>query len=84
MIETSRYTLVGEGATLKGNRVGTTSIREGGEVQRSEVHVGTLNISGIALSYRGRYMKTEEDLLKIRPGDELREVTEMMKAQGAA
>eukprot|EP00965_Chrysotila_dentata_P072602 2398633-Pleurochrysis_carterae.AAC.1 len=29
-------------------------------------------------------MKTEEELLKIRPGDKLREVTEMMKTQGVS
>eukprot|EP00965_Chrysotila_dentata_P011994 393896-Pleurochrysis_carterae.AAC.1 len=54
------------------------------ETQRSEIHIGTLNISGIAIGYRGRYMKTEEELLKIRPGDKLREVTEMMKTQGVS
>eukprot|EP00965_Chrysotila_dentata_P004564 148340-Pleurochrysis_carterae.AAC.1 len=29
-------------------------------------------------------MKTEEELLKIKPGDKLREVTEMMKTQGVS
>eukprot|EP00965_Chrysotila_dentata_P096145 3176441-Pleurochrysis_carterae.AAC.1 len=46
-----------------------------------ETHIGTMNISGISFGYRGRYMKPEEELLKIRPGDKLREVTEMMKTQ---
>eukprot|EP00965_Chrysotila_dentata_P015759 521545-Pleurochrysis_carterae.AAC.1 len=59
-----------------------------GESQRKEqileVHIGTLNISGIAFGYRGRYIKTKEELLKIRPGDKLREVTEMMKTQGVS
>eukprot|EP00965_Chrysotila_dentata_P187188 6171976-Pleurochrysis_carterae.AAC.1 len=41
-----------------------------------------MNISGISYGYRGRYMKTEEELLKIRPGDNLQEVTEIMKTQG--
>eukprot|EP00965_Chrysotila_dentata_P163717 5405750-Pleurochrysis_carterae.AAC.1 len=49
-----------------------------------EIHLGTLNISGIAYGYRGRYIKTEEELLRIRPGDKLREVTEMMKTQGVS
>eukprot|EP00965_Chrysotila_dentata_P020357 674904-Pleurochrysis_carterae.AAC.1 len=29
-------------------------------------------------------MNTEEELLKIRPGDKIREVTEMMKTQGVS
>eukprot|EP00965_Chrysotila_dentata_P176859 5841195-Pleurochrysis_carterae.AAC.1 len=41
-----------------------------------------MNISGIAYGYRGKYMKTEEELLKFKPGDKLREVVEMMKTQG--
>eukprot|EP00965_Chrysotila_dentata_P237084 6201679-Pleurochrysis_carterae.AAC.1 len=41
-----------------------------------------MNISGISYGYRGKYMKTEEELLKIRLGDKLREVIEMMKTQG--
>eukprot|EP00965_Chrysotila_dentata_P074609 2464370-Pleurochrysis_carterae.AAC.2 len=28
-----------------------------------EIQIGTLNISGIAYGYRGKYMKTEEELL---------------------
>eukprot|EP00965_Chrysotila_dentata_P259283 6213507-Pleurochrysis_carterae.AAC.2 len=47
-----------------------------------EIHVGTLNVSEISYGYRGKYINTEEDLLKIRPGDKLREVTKMMKTQG--
>eukprot|EP00965_Chrysotila_dentata_P066599 2205839-Pleurochrysis_carterae.AAC.1 len=43
-----------------------------------------MNISGISYGYRGRYIKTEEELLKIRPGGKLREVTEMMKTQGVS
>eukprot|EP00965_Chrysotila_dentata_P060775 2014092-Pleurochrysis_carterae.AAC.2 len=79
--ETLRNKVMGEGGTREGSRIGTTNIREERELQKSEVHLGTLNISGIAFGYRGKYMKTEEELLKIRPGDKLREVTEMMKAQ---
>eukprot|EP00965_Chrysotila_dentata_P167685 5537600-Pleurochrysis_carterae.AAC.1 len=45
------------------------------------MHMGTMNISGINYGYRGKYMKTEEELLKIRPGDKIREVMEMMKTQ---
>eukprot|EP00965_Chrysotila_dentata_P209296 6185210-Pleurochrysis_carterae.AAC.5 len=33
---------------------------------------------------RGRYMKTEEELLKIRLGEKPREVTDMMKTQGVS
>eukprot|EP00965_Chrysotila_dentata_P210358 6185843-Pleurochrysis_carterae.AAC.2 len=43
-----------------------------------------MNISGISFSYRGKYTKTEEEVLKIRPGEKLREVTEMMKTQGVS
>eukprot|EP00965_Chrysotila_dentata_P212875 6187301-Pleurochrysis_carterae.AAC.1 len=73
---------MGEGEILKGSKIGTANLREGGELQRSKVHLGTLNISGIAFGYSGKYTKTEEELLQIRPGDKLREVTEMMKVQG--
>eukprot|EP00965_Chrysotila_dentata_P128106 4236072-Pleurochrysis_carterae.AAC.1 len=59
-------------------------MKEGNVVQRSKVQIRTLNISGIAFSYRGRYMKTEEELLKIKLGEKLREVTEMVKAQGVS
>eukprot|EP00965_Chrysotila_dentata_P103059 3402691-Pleurochrysis_carterae.AAC.1 len=56
------------------------------EVERGEqileIQIGTINISGITYGYRGKYMKTEEELLKVKPGDKLREVTEMMKTQG--
>eukprot|EP00965_Chrysotila_dentata_P028100 934556-Pleurochrysis_carterae.AAC.2 len=69
MTGTQRNTIMREGETLKGSRIGKTNIREGGELQSSEVHLGTLNISGIAFGYRGKYMKTEEELLKIRPGE---------------
>eukprot|EP00965_Chrysotila_dentata_P016364 541690-Pleurochrysis_carterae.AAC.1 len=79
--ETLRDPKKGEGKMYKENTVGSTDIKYGGEVQSSEIQIGTLNISGIAFSYRGKYMKTEEELLKIRPGDKLREVTEMMKTQ---
>eukprot|EP00965_Chrysotila_dentata_P171287 5652822-Pleurochrysis_carterae.AAC.1 len=72
----------GEEKTPKGRRIGNTDIREKKEQQGSEINLGTLNISGIAFGYRGKYLKTEEELLKIRPGDKLREVTEMMKTQG--
>eukprot|EP00965_Chrysotila_dentata_P007576 246714-Pleurochrysis_carterae.AAC.1 len=82
--ETPRNMNVREGEILMGSRTGKTNIKEGRELQRSEVHLGTLNISGIAFSYRGKYMKTEEELLKIRPGDKLRDVTEMMKTQGVS
>eukprot|EP00965_Chrysotila_dentata_P043515 1446572-Pleurochrysis_carterae.AAC.1 len=54
------------------------------ETQRSEIHIGTLNTSGIAFGYRGKYMKTEEEILKIRLGEKLREVTKMMKTQGVS
>eukprot|EP00965_Chrysotila_dentata_P183027 6044037-Pleurochrysis_carterae.AAC.1 len=47
-----------------------------------ETNIGTLNMSGISFGYRGKYIQTEETLLKIRPGDKLREVVEMMKTQG--
>eukprot|EP00965_Chrysotila_dentata_P033089 1102113-Pleurochrysis_carterae.AAC.1 len=47
-----------------------------------EVLIGTLNVSGISYGYRGKYIHTTEDLLKIRPGDKLREIIEMMKTQG--
>eukprot|EP00965_Chrysotila_dentata_P215755 6188971-Pleurochrysis_carterae.AAC.1 len=49
-----------------------------------EVHIGTMNVSGISFGHRGKCMKTEEDLLKIRPGEKLREVTEMMKTHGVS
>eukprot|EP00965_Chrysotila_dentata_P132715 4388320-Pleurochrysis_carterae.AAC.1 len=78
--ETSRRPQTGEGK--EHNTVGLTYIKHGREVQSSEIQIGTLNISGIAFSYRGKYIKTEEELLKIKPGDKLREVTEMMKTQG--
>eukprot|EP00965_Chrysotila_dentata_P102885 3396931-Pleurochrysis_carterae.AAC.1 len=81
MMHNSRKTTVGEEATLTRNTIGTTGIGEVWGVQNSEIQVGTLNISGIAFGYRGKYMKTEEELLKIRPGDKLREVIEMMKVQ---
>eukprot|EP00965_Chrysotila_dentata_P128906 4261912-Pleurochrysis_carterae.AAC.1 len=68
--------------TSKRDRIGATRTGEGRGEQISELHIGTLNISGITFGYRGRYIKTEEELLKIRPGDKLREVTEMMKTQG--
>eukprot|EP00965_Chrysotila_dentata_P210304 6185814-Pleurochrysis_carterae.AAC.4 len=46
------------------------------------VQIGTLNVShGISYGYRGKYINTTENLLKIKPGDKLREVTEMMKTQ---
>eukprot|EP00965_Chrysotila_dentata_P114799 3794293-Pleurochrysis_carterae.AAC.1 len=80
--ETPRNMTGREGETTKENRIGKTNIREGRGPHRSEVHLGTLNISGISISYRGKYINTEEELLKIRPGDKLREVTEMMKTQG--
>eukprot|EP00965_Chrysotila_dentata_P061477 2035998-Pleurochrysis_carterae.AAC.3 len=32
----------------------------------------------------GKYIRTEEEILKIRPGDKLRKVTEMMKVQGVS
>eukprot|EP00965_Chrysotila_dentata_P135424 4477582-Pleurochrysis_carterae.AAC.1 len=80
--ENQRNGTMGEGETPKGSKIEKTNIREIKELQRTEVHLGTLNISGITFSYRGKYMKTEEELLKIRPGDKLREVTEMMKTQG--
>eukprot|EP00965_Chrysotila_dentata_P169136 5584891-Pleurochrysis_carterae.AAC.1 len=82
MTETPRNKTAGDGETIMGNRTGKTNTKEGKELQRSEVLLGTLNISGITFGYRGKYMKTEEELLKIRPGDKLREVTEMMKTQG--
>eukprot|EP00965_Chrysotila_dentata_P173940 5741850-Pleurochrysis_carterae.AAC.1 len=47
-----------------------------------EMNIGTLNMSGISFGYRGKYIQTEETLLKIRPRDKLREVVEMMKTQG--
>eukprot|EP00965_Chrysotila_dentata_P012338 405600-Pleurochrysis_carterae.AAC.1 len=50
--------------------------------QTLQIYIGALNVSGIAYGYRGRYIKTEEDLLKIRPGEIVREVTEMIKTQG--
>eukprot|EP00965_Chrysotila_dentata_P200821 6180200-Pleurochrysis_carterae.AAC.1 len=75
---------MGEGETLKGSKIGKTNIGEIKELQRTEINLGTLNISGIIFSYRGKYMNTEEELLKIRPGDKLREVTEMMKTQGVS
>eukprot|EP00965_Chrysotila_dentata_P045453 1509994-Pleurochrysis_carterae.AAC.1 len=80
-MNSTRNTTVGEETISRGNRIGITGTGEEPGIQNSEVHVGTLNISGIAFGYRGRYMKTEEELLKIKPGDTLREVIEMMKAQ---
>eukprot|EP00965_Chrysotila_dentata_P257461 6212893-Pleurochrysis_carterae.AAC.2 len=61
---------------------GAMGARKGREEQTPEMHIGTMNISGIAYGYRGKYIRTKEELLKIRPGDKLREVTEMMKTQG--
>eukprot|EP00965_Chrysotila_dentata_P218045 6190375-Pleurochrysis_carterae.AAC.1 len=46
------------------------------------IQIGTLNVSGLSYGYKGKYIKAEEDLLKIRPEDKLREVTEMMKTRG--
>eukprot|EP00965_Chrysotila_dentata_P201055 6180354-Pleurochrysis_carterae.AAC.1 len=83
-METTRNTLKGEEENWEGSKAGPTNAGEGTESQRSEVHLGTLNISGIAFGYRGKYIKTEEELLKIKPGDKLRKVTEMMKAQGVS
>eukprot|EP00965_Chrysotila_dentata_P224308 6194106-Pleurochrysis_carterae.AAC.1 len=79
----------GRSADIKGEETtgrGESRLDEiNGENQREhllEIHIGTLNVSGIAYGYRGKYINTEEDLLKIRPGDKLREVVEMMKTQG--
>eukprot|EP00965_Chrysotila_dentata_P194812 6176598-Pleurochrysis_carterae.AAC.3 len=85
--KTPRNMTTGEETTLKGNRTRTTSIREDRKLQKSEVHIETLNISGIAFGYRGRYIKTEEELLKIRPEDKLkeegmREVGEFLQQEG--
>eukprot|EP00965_Chrysotila_dentata_P009096 296087-Pleurochrysis_carterae.AAC.1 len=63
---------------LKQNSDGSAGTRKKltGELQGEltlETHIGTLNISGISFGYRGKYKQTEETLLKIRPGDKLRE-----------
>eukprot|EP00965_Chrysotila_dentata_P225767 6194971-Pleurochrysis_carterae.AAC.3 len=72
-------------ATQTGNEfTGVDASQAGGDIgkQTTQLHIGTLNMSGISYGYRGKYIKTEEDLLKIRPGEKLREVTKMMKTQG--
>eukprot|EP00965_Chrysotila_dentata_P087108 2875895-Pleurochrysis_carterae.AAC.1 len=71
--EISRETHGAGEKTPDENKENSKIIKEGNMAQRSEAQLGTLNISGIAFSYRGKYMKTEEDLLKIRPGEKLRE-----------
>eukprot|EP00965_Chrysotila_dentata_P061473 2035901-Pleurochrysis_carterae.AAC.2 len=80
--ETSRDTHGAGRVTPNASQTGITTTKEGSTIQKSEVQIGTLNISGIAFSYRGKYLKTEEELLKINPGEKLREVVEMIKAQG--
>eukprot|EP00965_Chrysotila_dentata_P090606 2990784-Pleurochrysis_carterae.AAC.1 len=66
--ETSRDVHGAGGTTTNASQEKMTAIKEGSMIQRSEVQIGTLNISGIAFSYRGKYMKTEEEILKIKPG----------------
>eukprot|EP00965_Chrysotila_dentata_P147960 4884016-Pleurochrysis_carterae.AAC.7 len=56
--------------------------RTQGKLQTLGLYIGILNVSGISYGHRVKYIKTEEDLLKIRPGKKLRKMTEMMKTQG--
>eukprot|EP00965_Chrysotila_dentata_P202511 6181167-Pleurochrysis_carterae.AAC.3 len=71
-----------EPTTDKNTGTRRTQTRKRQEQQILETQIGTLNMSGISFGYRGKYIKTDEGLPKIRPGDKLREVTEMIKTQG--
>eukprot|EP00965_Chrysotila_dentata_P094346 3118977-Pleurochrysis_carterae.AAC.1 len=82
--ETPRSAMRGEETEPTKKRTRTVGTGETRGEQILEMLMGTMNISGISYGYRGKYMKTEEELLKIRPGDKIRDVTEMMKTQGVS
>eukprot|EP00965_Chrysotila_dentata_P118646 3922473-Pleurochrysis_carterae.AAC.1 len=55
-------TRVTETETDKAGRKENNTKKERKELTM-EIQIGTMNISGIAYGYRGKYMKTEEELL---------------------
>eukprot|EP00965_Chrysotila_dentata_P009900 322946-Pleurochrysis_carterae.AAC.1 len=70
---TTRTAKRGEEMEFTRKRTRAVGIEDTRGGQILEMHIGTMNISGISYGYRGKYMRTEEELLKIRPEDKLRE-----------
>eukprot|EP00965_Chrysotila_dentata_P099937 3301832-Pleurochrysis_carterae.AAC.1 len=60
-VETKRTDKKGEETESMRKRRRAVQMEETGGEQTLEVHIGTMNISGISYGYRGKYMKTEEE-----------------------